>query len=941
MFGFILQKIRSKKWMAVCLLLGNLLMIAIASAAPMYADAAMQRTLMQDLGNYYTQTNRDPGTVILPNDNRITKSKDYDKIAGSEALFDRMIQDLEIPVLQKVTHYVRSGIRANHALQTDQENGITVKLATYSDMEEHIRITKGKMCSSQISDRTIEVIVSRRTFVEQKLMLGEELELNGLKNADGEPYRIRITGIFENNEERDPYWINSPAVLRDMFFVEESLFYKLFFNENRIEDGINIDRYAILDYTQMKGGQVEGYMSTLEEYRLTFEEMGQKEVKAYFEDTFTGFLLQAQKTGTTVWVLLVPIFVLLAVFIFMVSRQMLEMEQNEISIYKSRGASKGQILGIYLLQSVCISILSLLPGIPLGMFLCRVLGSSDSFLEFVKRTAMPVEIGPKVLLTAGGAAVFSVCTMVLPVFKFAGIDIVTHKRQKSRKNKSPLWQRLFLDVVILGVAVYGLWQYNGQKEFLAQQVRQGASLDPLLYLCSSLFMIGLGLVILRLFPWIVRIVFWIGKKLWPPSLYASFLHIIRTKSNQGFLMVFLILTVAMGIYHSQAAATINTNAQEQIRYMAGADMVVQEVWGMTGGPSLESSQGDPGMASGNYIEPDFGKYLTMEGVRSATRVFVNNQAAVYADSGRIGNVMLMGIHTKEFGETAWFKEALLPSHYHEYLNAMSQNAKAILVSSNFRDIYGYRVGDVMKYYDAQQNAMEGIIYGFVDYWPTYAPVIATRGSDGIYHERDNFLVITHLSQLQSVCGVMPYQVWIKTDGSTQFLYDYAEESGTKYTLFRDASAELIAAKNAAVFQSTNGILTVGFICILIMCSVGFLIYWISSIRARTLQFGIFRAMGMSMREIITMLINEQIFVTGVSVGAGIFVGVITSRFFVPLIQIAYSSADQVIPLEVISRSEDYARLFVVIGSVMLICMLVLGVLIARTKITQALKLGED
>ena len=204
MFGFILQKIKSKKWMAVCLLLGNLLMIAIASAAPMYADAAMQRTLLQDLGNYYTQTNRDPGTVILPNDNRITKSKDYNKIMDSEALFDEMIQELEIPVLEKVTHYIRSGIRANHALQANQGDGVTVKLATYSDLAGHIRIAKREMCSSQISDRTIEVIVSRRTFVEQKLMLGEELELNGLKNADGEPYRIRITGIFENSEERDP-----------------------------------------------------------------------------------------------------------------------------------------------------------------------------------------------------------------------------------------------------------------------------------------------------------------------------------------------------------------------------------------------------------------------------------------------------------------------------------------------------------------------------------------------------------------------------------------------------------------------------------------------------------------------------------------------------------------------------------------------------------------
>ena len=90
-----------------------------------------------------------------------------------------------------------------------------------------------------------------------------------------------------------------------------------------------------------------------------------------------------------------------------------------------------------------------------------------------------------------------------------------------------------------------------------------------------------------------------------------------------------------------------------------------------------------------------------------------------------------------------------------------------------------------------------------------------------------------------------------------------------------------------------------------------------------------------------MLINEQIFITGVSLGAGILVGVITSRFFVPLIQIAYSSADQVIPIEIISESSDYVRLFAVIGFAILLCMAVLGALISRIKISQALKLGED
>ena len=186
-----------------------------------------------------------------------------------------------------------------------------------------------------------------------------------------------------------------------------------------------------------------------------------------------------------------------------------------------------------------------------------------------------------------------------------------------------------------------------------------------------------------------------------------------------------------------------------------------------------------------------------------------------------------------------------------------------------------------------------------------------------------------------------YQVWIKAEDSSQFIYDYAEESGTQYALFQDAAAELIELKNDPIFQGTNGILTIGFICVLLLCITGFLIYWILSIQSRTLQFGIFRAMGMSMGEILTMLVNEQLFITGVSIAAGILVGILTSRLFIPLIQIAYTSADQMIPLEIVSARGDYVRLFVIIGLAILICMFILGWLISKIKISQALKLGED
>ena len=129
--------------------------------------------------------------------------------------------------------------------------------------------------------------------------------------------------------------------------------------------------------------------------------------------------------------------------------------------------------------------------------------------------------------------------------------------------------------------------------------------------------------------------------------------------------------------------------------------------------------------------------------------------------------------------------------------------------------------------------------------------------------------------------------------------------------------------------------------VLLLCAVGFLIYWILSIRSRELQFGIFRAMGMSMREVISMLIWEQILITGSSIGLGVIIGALVTRLYLPLIQMAYSDADQILPMRMITNWTDSVRLFGVIGLVVVVCMVILAWLVSRIRIAQALKLGED
>ena len=948
MLRFVFQKMWSKKWMVISLLLGNLLMVAIAAAGPMYSEAALQRTLTQNLSNYYIETNNDPGGIILQAEFSASKKAGLQMLEQVLEEFDRMTEELDVRVLQRVNQYYISNVKVVPDFQNDDSpNDLNVRLTSYTDLEDHIQITNGTMYSDALMDNTIEVIVSEKTFVSHRLMLGQEMTLQKLVNAEGQPYRLRVTGIFENSMEQDGYWRSSPNAWGNVYVMDEGLFRELFLSTDTASVGINIEPYVLLDYTDMKGKAVAEYLDILDRYQAYFKEAGSRGFFVRARSVFENFIPESQKVHTTVLVLLVPIFVLLLAFIFMVSRQMLELEQNEIAVYKSRGANKRQIVSVYLLQSVVIALLSLAGGIPLGVFMCKMLGASNSFLEFVKRAALPIKVGETALLVAGAAALFSICTMVRPVFRYADVNIVAHKRGKNRVRKRPLWQTLFLDVLLVAVSVCTLYLYNSLRDYLAQIVLDGSALNSVFYICSSLIMIGAGLFVLRIFPWLVRLIFWVGKRWWSPGLYASFLRIIRTKSNQGFLMVFLILTVAMGIYNAQSARTINANAEERIRYINGADIVLQEVWeGNNRGTGLVAD-GPPADTSASissdaaYEEPDFDKYLQIDGVECATKVLVDQAAVASVAGGKVARTVLMGIHTKEFGETAWFKESLLPLHQNAYLNAISQNSKAILVSSNFRELYGYKVGDVLSYSTGQGRALRGIIYGFVDYWPGYAPVISEKRSDGRYSETENFLIVAHLAQLQASCGVMPYQVWIRTEDSSRFMYEYAEENQIAYAMFEDTAAQIIKMKNDPVFQGTNGILTVGFICILLLCTIGFLIYWILSIQSRTLQFGIFRAMGMTMKEIFAMLIHEQIFITGISIGAGVLVGVLASKLFVPMIQIAHSSADQVLPLEIVSAASDYVRLFIVIGTAILVCMAILVGLISRIKISQALKLGED
>ena len=617
---------------------------------------------------------------------------------------------------------------------------------------------------------------------------------------------------------------------------------------------------------------------------------------------------------------------------------MLDLEQNEIALLKSRGSSKKQILLIYFLQSVILAAISGVLGLPLGYFLCKVLGSTNGFLEFIQRKALHITINGSVFLYMIGAMAISVAFMVLPVFRDADVTIVNVKHRK--KNKKTLWQKAYLDVILLLASLYGLYRFTQREDVLMTQMLECESLDPFLFICSSLFIISASLVALRIQPLLIRLVYLIGRRHWRPSFFASFLQILRSRGKQSFMMVFLMLTVSLGIFNATVARTILSNSESNIRYETGTDLILQEAWEdnsmfVEDNPDLELT----------YSEPDFSVYENMEGVEHATKVYREDNistSVAKTDSENSVKTSLMAIDTKNFGETVTdFDAALLPTHINHYLNTLASNSDAVLLSSNYHKKYGVELGDKITYTNEDKQTIEGTVYGFVDYFPGYVQESHELSEEDTLVTTEHFLVIANLAVIQQTYGVKPYEVWIHARGSSQFIYDYAKENNMEYVVFEDVASKLVGVKNDALFQGTNGILTMSFIVILVLCCTGFLIYWILSIRQRELLFGVFRAMGMTKREIIQMLINEQIFSSGLSILIGAGLGILSSRLFVPLVQIFYASTDQAVPLQVQYNALDMVRLFCVIGIVIIVCMVVLGKLISRINISQALKLGED
>ena len=260
-------------------------------------------------------------------------------------------------------------------------------------------------------------------------------------------------------------------------------------------------------------------------------------------------------------------------------------------------------------------------------------------------------------------------------------------------------------------------------------------------------------------------------------------------------MIFLILTVALGIFFANTARALNRSAEERVSYAVGADAVLTEKWEdnrvkstgpSTGGQLVhveEQEDEDEDASTLSYVEPVFERFENLAGVKKAAKVFVKDKVKIQADKMKVtpvvqdnskksredlfgdyqnssktrnytNKVRLMTIVPSDFAQVCWSTDRLLPTHINNYINALAEYNAGVILSSSFKNKYGLELGDTVNCSWGSNEEFETTVLAFVDYWPALNPY--EQAEDGSYLD----FAVMNYDYVRVQTSVEPYQVWL-------------------------------------------------------------------------------------------------------------------------------------------------------------------------------------
>ncbi|MFP4015759.1 MAG: FtsX-like permease family protein [Halanaerobiales bacterium] len=941
-----------KNWrLELILLVGLILAVAVSSCISIYTDGVLQMVMLEKWQSSSSQL-YPPGAIkitdeqwydyhpILSDDQWRDQEEAFQQyLALDQLLYERVpeVFNTELLHFSKIGRTDKESIQAENPVEEQRQR--FVDLAFLTGLKDKVEVIAGRWFNEKestgdidiLDGEVIEVVIDENARHELNLKVGNVYlyPLISEKYEEERFLRLKVVGVFRVKRDyyNSPVWVESPPY-SSTIFMSEDVYENLILRDDTRP--YIYSWYFNLDYKSVRFHELTAMIRRLNRLET---EMGNISGTTRMSQSSLGSLRplvqQADLLKKLLLILSLPILGMIFYYIILAASLTIQRRSNEIALLRSRGAGLLQILMTYLLEWGFLGLSAFFIGPRLGLIVARLMGASSGFLTFVNRNPIPVIIPPDayfyVIMTIA-AALLSCLLLVIPA---ARESIVSYKHNIARNKNKPFWQKYYLDLVLLLFSIYGYRELLKQISLLESGGAEGSQLmlDPMLFLIPVLFLATAGLLSLRIIPWILRLLSLLIEKLPEVSITVTLRQFFRNTGQYSPLIFFIIMTVSLGIYSSSIARTLNQNFTDSLMYEYGTDVVISEKW------SFDSvSYGEQGQMLNNegsiVYEPPFYIHKELAGVEDAARV-LTKKGNVIIGSKRVGRGTLMAIDPVDFANVTWFRDDLANQHLHFYMNRLTDNRLGALVNREFYEENELSPGDWVSFNLGTQS-VDFFVAGVVDLWPSIYP-------------RSFPLIIGNLSYVQQQYIIEPYDVWLRLEenASLQAITDELQENNIWVTNIQDSRTEIIEGRREPQRMGLYGMLSIGFVVAVLITVMGFFLYNFLSLKSRILQFGVMRAIGLSISQLISILCLEQFLTVGIGFMLGTTFGIIASRVFLPFLQISQNLEGVVPGFRIVVQRSDIINILIILGGTLIIGLVFLGFILVKLKLHEAIKLGEE
>jgi putative ABC transport system permease protein len=523
-------------------------------------------------------------------------------------------------------------------------------------------------------------------------------------------------------------------------------------------------------------------------------------------------------------------------------------DRRDISLLRARGARRRDLLALAGVESLLLGLVAGLLGAGVGLAAVQLLVSGGAQLTPVRAVTT---VAICVLVAAAGALAAR-----LGASWSSLRATVAEGRRETQRERKPLWQKLYLDLIALAVSglIYWLTARTGFSAVVNPDSNPTLSLSVYMFFAPALLWIGATLLLVRLRG---RTIGWAARRAAGEraSTMRGFLAVSASRRgsaiNRGLVVVGLLL--AFGVNLGIFSATYDHQAKVDAQLTLGADVVA------TAAPNR--------VASSNLA----GQIGSVPGVKSTTALD-HSYAYVGPDLQDT-----YGIDPATFTKATSLRDSyFLGGSAKQMMSRLASTRDGILVSKETISDFSLNTGDLLKLRVLDQKSgrfrvVPFHVVGIVQEFPS-AP-------------KDSFMV-TNLNYLQAADhSGGPNVVFAKTGGNAttvaQRVAAVTKADGAKVDNIDQQTAKTVSSITTV---DLTGISHIEEAFVIVLAAGAMALFVALAILERRREFATMASVGAPLSRIGSFVWSEAVIVLSAAMVLAAGLGWLLSKMLVAMLQ---------------------------------------------------------